>query len=335
MKQRSVIVLVLVGVLLLIASAVVYAQDTVVEEPRPQVTRGVFATLPDVPPVPEDNPITPEKIELGEMLFFDPRLSASGIISCHTCHNLSLGGTDRLPTSLGHEFLTGGRNAPTVLNAAFFNLQFWDGRAVGLEAQAAGPIQAGVEMAMPADLAVERIAGIEGYLPFFQAAFPGEENPITFENITRAIATFERTLVTPNDPLDRWLRGETDALSPDALRGMEIAVQIGCVACHNGPMLSTGTLMPFVHGEDLGRATVTGVETDEFLFRVSSWRNVALTAPYFHDGSAATLEEAVSIMSSTQLNRQLTEEEVYYIVTFLEALVGEQPEVTVPILPAD
>jgi len=334
MKQKAVVVLVVVGVLL-IASAVVIAQDVTPAEPRPQVTRGVFATLPDVPPVPEYNPITPEKIELGQMLFFDPRLSASGIISCHTCHNLSLGGTDRLPTSLGHDFQTGGRNAPTVLNAAFFNLQFWDGRVVGLEAQAAGPIQAGVEMAMPPDMAVERIASIEGYLPYFQAAFPDEENPVTFRNITHAIATFERTLLTPNDPLDRWLRGEEDALSPDALRGMEISVQVGCVACHNGPMLSTGTLMRFDHTDDLGLATVTGLEADEFMFRVASWRNLALTAPYFHDGSAATLEEAVGVMSSVQLNRQLTEEEVFYIVAFLESLVGEQPEVTIPVLPAD
>ncbi len=334
MKRQFAIAFLVLGVLLLLTGALLYAQDDE-DGDRPQVVQGVFATLPDTPPIPEDNPMTPEKIELGRLLFFEPRLSASGIISCHTCHNLSLGGTDRLPTSLGHEFQTGGRNAPTVLNAAFFNLQFWDGRVEGLEAQAGGPIQAGVEMAMPPDLAVDRIASIEGYLPYFEAAFPDEENPVTFENITKAIATFERTLITPNDPLDRWLRGEEDALSEDALRGMEISVQVGCTACHSGPMLSTGTLMPFNHGEDRGRATVTGVETDEFLFRVSTWRNVSLTAPYFHDGSAATLEEAVDIMGTTQLNRDLSDEEVYYIVAFLEELVGELPEVTIPILPAD
>lgn len=330
MKRLLLVGLFVAGILLVFTGLVLQAQDE-----REQVVQGLFATLPDVPPIPEDNPMTPEKIELGRMLYFDPRLSSSGIISCHTCHNLSLGGTDRLPTSLGHEFLTGGRNAPTVLNAAFFNLQFWDGRATGLEEQAQGPIQAGVEMAMPADLAVERIASIEGYLPYFQAAFPEDEEPITFLNIARAIATFERTLITPNDGLDRYLRGDEEALSEDAQRGMEIVAQIGCVACHNGPMLSTGTLMPFNHGEDLGLATVTGVETDEFLFRVSTWRNVSLTAPYFHDGSAATLEEAVSVMGSVQLNRDLTDDEVYYIVAFLEALVGDQPEVVIPILPAD
>ncbi|MCC6615663.1 MAG: cytochrome-c peroxidase [Anaerolineae bacterium] len=332
MKKSILIALLLVGASLLITGAIIHAQDS---EGREQVTQGVFATLPDAPPIPDDNPMTAEKVELGEMLYFDPRLSASGVISCHTCHNLSLGGTDRLPTSLGHEFQTGGRNAPTVLNAAFFNLQFWDGRATGLEEQAEGPIQAGVEMALPADLAVERIAAIEGYLPYFEAAFPGEENPITFGNITKAIASFERTLITPDDGLDRYLRGDETALSDDAKRGMEIVAQVGCIACHNGPMLSLGTLMQFNHGDDLGRATVTGVETDQFLFRVATWRNVALTAPYFHDGSAETLEDAVRVMGSVQLKRDLTDEEVHFIVAFLESLTGEQPEIVIPQLPVD
>ena len=332
MKKHLFIFLVTFCVVLMTTGLILHAQDNTGREP---VTQGVFSTLPDAPPVPEDNPITPEKISLGQMLYFDPRLSASGVISCHTCHNLSLGGTDRLPTSLGHEFQTGGRNAPTVLNAAFFNLQFWDGRATGLEEQAQGPIQAGVEMAMPADLAVERIASIRGYLPYFQAAFPDEANPISFENIVRAIATFERTLITPNDALDRYLRGEQDALSADARRGMEIVVQVGCVACHNGPMLSNGALMPFRHGEDLGRATVTGAASDEFMFRVATWRNVSLTAPYFHDGSAATLADAIRTMGSVQLNRELTEDEVHYIVAFLESLEGEMPTITIPALPAD
>ena len=334
MNKRLVMTLTLVSLLLAAAGIMIHAQEDD-GEVREQVVQGLFATLPDVAPVPEDNPMTEAKIELGKMLYFEPRLSASGVISCHTCHNLSLGGTDRLPSSLGHEFQTGGRNAPTVLNAAFFNLQFWDGRATGLEEQAAGPIEAGVEMAMPPDLAVERIQGIEGYMPYFEAAFPDDEDPITFDNIVKAIATFERTLITPNDGLDRYLRGDEDALSDDAKRGMEIVVQVGCVACHNGAMLSTGTLMPFNHGEDLGLATVTGEETDEFMFRVATWRNVTLTAPYFHDGSVETLEEAITIMGSTQLNRDLTEEEVNYIVAFLESLEGELPEITVPELPAD
>lgn len=333
MRKNFWIAIPILGILLIVSAMMIAAQDTA--EPRPQVVQGVFATIPDVVPEPEDNPSTPEKILLGQMLYFEPRLSSSGIISCHTCHNLSLGGTDRLPTSLGHNFQTGGRNAPTVLNAAFFDLQFWDARATGLEEQAEGPIQASVEMNQPADIAVERIASIQGYLPYFEAAFPGEENPLTFENIVRAIAAFERTLITPNDGLDRYLRGETDALSEDARRGMEIVVQVGCVACHNGAMLSTGNLMRFNHGDDVGRATVTGEDTDEYLFRVATWRNISLTAPYFHDGSAETLDEAIRTMASVQLNRELTDDEVYYILAFLNSLVGEMPEVTIPALPAD
>lgn len=333
MRKNFWIAIPLLGILLIVSAMMIAAQD--IAEPRPQVVQGVFATLPDVVPEPEDNPSTPEKILLGQMLYFEPRLSSSGIISCHTCHNLSLGGTDRLPTSLGHNFQTGGRNAPTVLNAAFFDLQFWDARATGLEEQAEGPIQASVEMNQPADIAVERIASIQGYLPYFEAAFPGEENPLTFENIVRAIAAFERTLITPNDGLDRYLRGETDALSEDARRGMEIVVQVGCVACHNGAMLSTGNLIRFNHGDDIGRATVTGEDSDEYLFRVATWRNISLTAPYFHDGSAETLDEAIRTMASVQLNRELTDDEVYYILAFLNSLVGEMPEVTIPALPAD
>ena len=332
MQRYTSFTLILVGILLLMTAFALSAQE---DTGREQVVQGVFATLPDVPPVPEDNPMTPEKIELGQMLYFDPRLSSSGVISCHTCHNLSLGGTDRLPTSLGHEFQTGGRNAPTVLNAVFFDLQFWDARAVGLEAQAQGPIQASVEMAMPADAAVNTIASIEGYLPFFEAAFPDETNPVTFENIAKAIATFERTLITPDDGLDRYLRGDETALSDDARRGLEILTQVGCIACHNGPMLSLGTLMRFNHGEDTGRMTVTGDPADDHLFRVATLRNISLTAPYFHDGSAATLDDAIRTMASVQLNRTLTDEESFYIVAFLESLEGELPEITIPRLPAD
>lgn len=309
-------------------------EDSTTEDAQISTSR-FFAVLPDTPPIPEDNPQTPEKVELGKLLYFEPRLSQSSVIACSTCHNLGLGGTDRIPTSLGHDFQTGGRNAPTVLNAAFFNQQFWDGRAASLEEQAQGPIQAGVEMAMPPDMAVERIKGITGYLPYFESAFPGEEDPITFDNIAKAIAAFERTLITPNDPLDRYLLGEDDALSPLAIKGMETFEAVGCVACHNGPMLSSGLLMPFRHGEDPGRMNVTGNPADEFLFRVPTLRNLPLTAPYFHDGSAATIEEAIGIMADVQLNKELTAEEVEAISAFLNSLIGQQPEITIPILPAD
>jgi cytochrome c peroxidase len=299
------------------------------------VVQGPLATLPEVPPIPADNPMTPEKILLGKMLYFEPRLSMSGVISCHTCHNLSLGGTDRIPTSLGHDFQTGGRNAPTVLNAAFFNMQFWDGRAASLEEQAEGPIQAGVEMAMPAELAVETIKDIEGYLPYFQAAFPEEDDPITFDNIVRAIATFERTLITPNDPLDQYLRGDEDAISALAIEGIEVFRLKGCNRCHKGAVLSTGELTKFEHGEDQGLMNVTGDPQDERVFRVPTLRNLSLTAPYFHDGSAATIEDAISIMAEVQVEKELTPAEIEAIVAFLESLVGEQPQVVIPVLPAD
>lgn len=306
-----------------------------IEKASSPVVLGSLATLPEVPPVPDDNPITPEKIELGKMLYFEPRLSQSGIISCHTCHNLSLGGTDRIPTSLGHDFRTGGRNAPTVLNAAFFNKQFWDGRAASLEEQAEGPIQAGVEMAMPRDVAVEVIKGIEGYLPYFQAAFPNEQDPITFENIVKAIAAFERILITPNDSLDQYLRGDEDALSPLAIEGIEVFRLKGCMRCHKGALLSTGELTKFEHGQDLGVFNVTGDPDDKRVFRVPTLRNLLLTAPYFHDGSAATIKEAIHIMADVQVNKEINPEEEAAIVAFLESLVGEQPEIVIPILPPE
>jgi cytochrome c peroxidase len=300
-----------------------------------QIVAGPLATIPDLPPIPADNPQTPEKIELGKMLYFEPRLSESGIISCHTCHNFSLGGTDRIPTSLGHDFQTGGRNAPTVLNSAFFNKQFWDGRAASLEEQAEGPIQAGVEMAMPADLAVETIKGIEGYLPYFQAAFPEDEDPVTFENIVKAIASFERTLITPNDSLDQYLRGDEDALSPLAVEGMDVFRRKGCIACHNGAMLSTGEMTKFEHGQDLGAFNVTGDPGDKRVFRVPTLRNLSITAPYFHDGSASTIAEAIHTMAEVQLSTTISPEEEAAMVAFLESLVGDQPQIVIPILPPD
>lgn len=330
MKARGILVIVLGLTLLFAAAGVISAQGGGEED---QVVSGPFATLPSVPPIPEDNPMTPEKVELGLLLYFEPRLSASGLISCHTCHNLSLGGTDRLPTSLGHDFQTGGRNAPTVLNAAFFNQQFWDGRASSLEEQAQGPIQAGVEMAMPAELAVATIQGIEGYRPYFEAAFPGEEEPITFENIVAAIATFERTLTTPNDPLDQYLRGDEAALSPEAIEGMQTFQQVGCIACHNGPVLSLGVLIRFAHGDDPGAMAVTGNEADEHLFRIATLRNIPLTAPYFHDGSAATLAEAVQIMARVQLGPELSDEQLESILAFLNSLIGDMPQIVIPQLP--
>jgi len=324
----------LVGALVLVLAVGCSSNSTTSTGKLTEVRQGSFATIVAAPENP-DNPSTPEKIELGRMLFFDPRLSSSGVISCATCHNLALGGTDRLPLSYGHGFQLTGRNAPTVLNAAFFQNQFWDGRAQGLEEQAKGPIQAAGEMNMPADEAVARIKSIQGYHEYFKKAFPGEEDPITFDNIVKAIAAFERTLITPNDALDRYLRGDKNALSPQAIRGMETFERIGCTSCHAGPALSSGAMMKFDWGSDAGKASWTNDPKDEKFFRVQTLRNVSLTGPYFHDGSVETLEEAVTIMARVQLGHELTDQERDDIVAFLKSLVGEMPQVEVPVLPAN
>lgn len=333
-RRRAILLPILLLALLALASC---GTDTLSDDGNELVEarQGPFVTLPTDPPVPEDNPQTPEKVELGKLLYFEPRLSQSGVISCHTCHNLSLGGTDRIATSLGHDFETGGRNAPTVLNAAFLNSQFWDGRAATLEEQARGPIEAGVEMAMPADLAVQTIADLDGYHPYFEAAFPDENAPITFDNIVKAIAAFERTLITPNDPLDQYLRGDEDALSPEQIEGMETFRETGCMACHYGGLLSSGALVEFAHGDDPGRRSVTGDPADDHVFRVPTLRNLPLTGPYFHDGSAPTIEEAITTMAAVQLDRELTDADRAAIAAFLSALVGDQPDVVIPVLPYD
>lgn len=307
--------------------------------------------LPANPPVPADNPITAAKVELGKQLFFDPRLSVDGTISCNSCHNVMSGGTDNRSVSVGVSGAKGGRSAPTVWNAAFLSSQFWDGRAATLEDQAKGPILADVEMGMPSEEeAVKRIKAIPGYVDSFKAVF-GNENPITYDNIAKAIATYERTLITPNSPFDRYMRGDKSAMSASAIRGMEAVQGLGCTSCHSGPNFSgpaaeagSGFFQKFPtyeseydkkygFSEDLGRYNVTKSDADKNVWRVPTWRNVALTAPYFHNGSVATLEEAVRVMAKTQLNKDPTEKQVSDIVAFLNSLTGEFPAQTMPQLP--
>jgi cytochrome c peroxidase len=309
--------------------------------------------LPEQPPIPADNPQSAAKIELGKQLYFDPRLSASGTVSCNSCHNVMASGTDNVRTSFGVEGKRGGRNAPTVWNAAYLSSQFWDGRAATLEDQAKGPILNPVEMAMPnEDAAVEVVRSIPGYVESFKAVFGGD-NPVTYDNIAKAIAAYERTLITPNSAFDRYMKGDKKALSPEAERGMKLVQDIGCTACHSGPAfagpatLATGE--PFLQrfpiftdneyvskyklDADPGRFESTGKEADRHMWRVPTWRNVALTAPYFHNGSVDTLDEAVRVMAKTQLNLDLNENQVADIVAFLNSLTGEIPQQTMPILP--
>lgn len=281
----------------------------------------------------------PEKVKLGKKLFFDPRLSMSGIISCNTCHNLSLGGTDNLKTSIGHKWQAGPVNSPTVFNSSLSIAQFWDGRAANLKEQAAGPIQAEVEMAMPHTLAVDVIKSIPGYVEIMQEVYGTPE--VNLDRITDAIAAFEETLVTPNSRFDQWLMGDDNAITAKELAGYQLFKNSGCVACHNGEALGgtsfqkMGLVEPYkTSSPSEGRVAVTGKDQDRFSFKVPTLRNVELTYPYFHDGEAATLEEATDIMGRLQLGRKYSDEEIEMLVAFMKTLTGELPKMELPILPA-
>ena len=278
------------------------------------------------------------------MLYFDPRLSASHTISCSSCHSIGLGGADAESTSIGHRWQHGGRNAPTVFNAVFNKAQFWDGRAKDLEEQAGGPMVNPLEMASPPAHVVEQLKGIPGYADAFAKAFPGEANPVTLANAQKAIAVFEATLITPNAPFDRFINGDANALSAMQKQGLGLFMDKGCAACHNGVNVGGGMYAPFGVVEkpgadilppgDKGRFMVTKTPSDEYVFKVPTLRNIALTAPYFHTGQVWDLRQAVAIMGTSQLGVQLTDDEIDKITAFLGSLTGDQPKVTFPILPA-
>jgi cytochrome c peroxidase len=309
--------------------------------------------LPLQPPIPADNPQTPEKIELGKTLFFDPRLSEHGTLSCNSCHNVMAAGDDNRPHSIGMHDARGARGAPTVWNAAYQSVQFWDGRADTLEAQAKGPIVNPIEMGMiSADVAIERLKSIPAYLSMFKAAFPGTPDPITIDNVAKAIAAYERTLITPDTPFDRYLKGDKSALTEQQVRGMRTFAELGCTACHSGPNFSGPAMkagqgffvkFPSFAGSkyerqydllaDTGRHAATGQEADKHLWRVPTLRNVALTAPYMHNGQVATLDEAVRVMAATQLNKEIGADQVRDVVAFLTSLNGNFPPQTMPRLP--
>jgi cytochrome c peroxidase len=280
----------------------------------------------------------PQLVKLGTMLFFDPRLSKSGFISCNSCHNLSRGGTDNLKTSIGHNWQEGPINSPTVLNSSLNLAQFWDGRAKDLKEQAAGPIANPGEMAFTHELAVGMLQSIPGYTEEFKKTFGSDR--IDIDMVTQAIAAFEETLVTPNSTFDKWLAGDDNALTSNELRGYELFRNSGCVACHNGAGLGgnsfqkMGLVEPYkTDSKEVGRVGVTGKDADRFNFKVPTLRNVELTYPYFHDGAADTLVEAVDIMGRLQLGKKFTPEENASIVAFLKTLTGDQPQIMIPILP--
>jgi cytochrome c peroxidase len=305
--------------------------------------RGMFEPIPtETPPLPGIE-ATPERIELGKMLYFEPRLSESHTISCNSCHMVGLGGVDMLETSIGHRWQMGGRNAPTVLNAVFNTAQFWDGRAKDLEEQAGGPIQNPIEMASTHGHVVEMLGAIPGYVDMFAKAFPEDSDPVNIKNVTDAIALFEATLITPDAPFDQYLRGDESALSTEEREGLQVFVDNGCAGCHSGINLGGDQYQPFgvvelpgaefLPPDDKGRFEVTKSVSDEYVFKVPTLRNIELTPPYFHTGRSWDLRQAVAVMSASQLGIELTDEEVDKITAFLGSLTGEQPEVTYPILP--
>lgn len=315
-------------------------------------TAGEWNSLPNEAPAPADNPTTAEKVELGKKLFFDPRLSLTGTVSCNSCHNVMEGGDDGRATSMGVYGRLGLRNAPTVWNAAFQASQFWDGRAATLEDQAKGPLLAEPEMAMLShDVVVERLSAIPGYVREFATVFKGKES-LNIDNVARAIAAFERTLVTPGSPYDRLADGDLSALTVQQRRGLELFDSVGCTECHSGPAFNGwqpgGTpeflefprftesklIKRFDLAADEGRFEATGDDADKHHFKVPTLRNVTLTAPYFHNGTVRKLDDAVRVMAETQLDTRLTNAEVADIVAFLTALEGEFPEITMPRLPS-
>ncbi len=305
--------------------------------------RATFKAIPARAPEAKQNPSSPARVELGRMLYFDPRLSASQLISCNSCHNVGLGGADLQETSIGHGWQKGPRNAPTVLNAVFNVAQFWDGRAEDLKAQAKGPVQASVEMANDPGRLVATLKSIPGYAPFFRNAFPGEKDPITFDNVAKAIEVFEATLLTPGSPFDAFLGGNRKALSSEEEAGLGLFMAKGCAACHDGVNVGGAGYFAFGVVEapsddvrppgDTGRFKVTTAEGDRYAFRSPSLRNIAITQPYFHSGKVWKLQDAVRIMGSSQLGVKLTDAEVAKVTAFLRALTGRQPQVEYPILP--
>jgi len=330
-------------VVLSVAAVVALTTSPASADELMQRAQETFKPIPSVVPAIKGNAVTRDKIELGEMLFFDPRLSASQIISCNSCHNLAAGGVDAGPTSIGHGWQKGPRRAPTVLNAVFNIAQFWDGRAADLKAQAKGPVQASAEMNATPALVEKTLASMPAYVDRFKKAFPEDASPVTFDNITKAIEAFEATLITPASRFDQFLEGNAGALTAEEKKGLSLFMDKGCSSCHNGINVGGEAYFPFgvvekpgaeiLPANDKGRFAVTKTASDEYVFRAAPLRNVALRAPYFHSGQVWNLKQAVGIMGASQLGQTLTDQEEDAIVAFLQTLTGEQPKVELPILP--
>ena len=312
--------------------AIITAADTALM----QSAQAWFQPLPVVAENPA-NPLSPGKIALGKALYYDKRLSKDENISCNSCHNLETFGVDNEATSDGDTGEKGDRNSPTVLNAALHFVQFWDGRAADVEEQAGGPILNPVEMAIPSEeFLINRLNTIDEYKDKFAEAFPGQENPITYDNVENSIAAFERTLLT-RAPFDDYLEGNFNALNEQQRKGLNTFINAGCTMCHSGALLGGNMYHKFgIYDEywkhtksekiDEGLAGITGEESQKFMFKVPSLRNVEKTFPYYHDGSVSELGEAIEIMAYTQLDKELTDQEIADIGAFLSTLTGTIPE---------
>jgi cytochrome c peroxidase len=329
--------LVLAVVVALTAGAAVAADDLM------QLAQKRFKPIPKGIPQIKGKSFSHEKIELGRMLYFEPRLSASALISCNTCHNVGLGGADFQETSVGHRWQKGPRNAPTVLNSVFNMAQFWDGRAEDLKQQAKGPVQASVEMNNTPEATIAVLKSMPEYPALFKKAFPGQADPVTFDSMAEAIEAFEATLLTPQSPFDQFLEGKKDALTTQQKEGLKTFMEKGCVTCHGGINMGGEAYFPFglverprseIIAGDTGRFKITQSKSDEYVFKAPSLRNIDLTPPYFHSGKVWVLKEAVKIMGSAQLGTLITDAEADKIVAFLKSTTGVQPKVEHPILPA-
>ena len=302
--------------------------------PAVEIDPAHLALFGALPPAIEskENPITEEKVALGRMLYYETRISKNHDLSCNSCHDLANYGHDGKPVSPGHKQQLGARNSPTVYNAAGRFAQFWDGRAATVEAQALGPLVNPVEMAMPSEQAVaDVLKTIPGYVEAFRKAFPGEKDPIVPANVGKAIGAFERKLVTPSK-WDKYLATKDGTLlTADEKAGFHKFVMTGCTACHAGPYVGgmmfqkTGLVKPWPNPKDGGRFDLTKNEADRGMFAVPILRNIEKTAPYFHDGSTKTLEEAVKMMAEYNLGRQLPDEDVKHMVAWMKTLTGDLP----------
>lgn len=334
--MRIVAPLVLGG--LLLSASVAHADNQLRDR-----ANAFFKPIPEKVTEIRDQKVADDQVTLGHKLWFDTRLSRSHLISCNSCHNLSLGGGDNVPVSIGHGWQKGPRNNPTVLNAVFNGAQFWDGRAADLAEQARGPLQAAVEMNNTPERIEQTLQSIPEYVSEFEAVFPDDKNPASFDNAAQALAAFETTLITPNAPFDQYLKGNDKALDDLQKEGLALFMDTGCAACHSGVNLGGQGYFPFgvvkkpgadiLPEDDKGRFAVTNTASDEYVFRAAPLRNVALTPPYFHSGEVWELEQAVAIMGDSQLGRELSEKEVTAITAFLHSLTGEQPTLQLPVLP--